>query len=223
MITHPGPWSALVTLPMEPGAESIAAAVRLQNRLRDTDLDLAESVPAFNRLLLTGSPETWDPERVESLLTSLAHEVLSGDEAPPPPAPPVILPACYHESLAPDLTRIARNAGLSRAEAAQSHAEITYTVLATGFAPGFAYLGDVPESLAACRRESPRQAVPAGSIGIADRRTGVYPTTGPGGWQLVGAVPPALFADATERIRRFRPGQTVRFRVITLADYEAES
>ena len=72
------------------------------------------------------------------------------------------------------------------------------------------------------RLPTPRRRVEVGSVGIADRRTGIYPAAGPGGWRLIGRVPSALFEDPAERIARFRPGGTVRFREIDRATYEAE-
>ena len=135
---------------------------------------------------------------------------------------PVSLPVCYDPELAPDLEDVSASAGLSVAEVARLHSRTMYTVLATGFAPGFAYLGDLDARIAMPRLPTPRRRVEAGSVGIADRRTGIYPTAGPGGWRLIGRVPSALFADPPERISRFRPGGTVEFRMIDRDTCQAE-
>ena len=55
-----------------------------------------------------------------------------------------------------------------------------------GFLPGFGYMGTVDATIAAPRRGTPRVRVPAGSVGIAGRQTGIYPRESPGGWQLIG-------------------------------------
>lgn len=220
MITFPGPVSALVTLPVPADREGIARVVALERRAGDGLPDVRVTIPAFNRLLIEGSPSTWDPEEVEARLSAAAKacmldvpEIETGD--------PVSLPVCYDPELAPDLEKVSAGAGLSVTAVARLHSGALYTVLATGFAPGFAYLGDLDTRIAMPRLATPRRRVEAGSVGIADRRTGIYPAAGPGGWRIVGRVPEPFFSDPTERISRFRPGGTVEFRAISRDAYEA--
>ena len=222
MSTHPGPFSALVTLPVPPDADGVARVLCLERAALDAFAGEVTTVPAFNRLLIEGRSRTWDPERIERRVEDLARACLEGP-APPSDTAVVTLPACYDEEVAPDLASVAEAAGLAASDVASRHSGRTYAVLATGFAPGFAYLGDLDPELARPRRTTPRPRVPAGSIGIADRRTGVYPSEGPGGWHLIGRVPAALFRDAAERLGRFEPGGRVEFRPITRRDYEAEA
>lgn len=220
MITFPGPVSALVTLPVAPDRDGITRVLRLERFARDAVPDLRATIPAFNRLLVEGSPHSWDAAEVEAGLAAAAETCLA--ETPRPDAgDPVSLPVCYDPELAPDLEDVAANAGVDVGEVARLHSGATYAVLATGFAPGFAYLGDVDARIAMPRLATPRPRVEAGSVGIADRRTGIYPAAGPGGWRLIGRVPSALFADAAERIARFRPGGSVEFRPIGRDEYEA--
>ncbi len=221
MITFPGPASALVTLPVAPDRDGIARVLRLERFAQENLRGVRATIPAFNRLLVEGAPSRWDTAEVASLLEAGAREALRA-AAKPPKAAIVTLPVCYDHDLAPDLEHVAAEAGLAPSKVARLHSETAYLVLATGFAPGFAYLGDVDARIATPRRPAPRTRVPTGSVGIADRRTGVYPTDGPGGWRLVGRVPPALFEDAAERIARFTPGGPVEFRAIERKDYEAE-
>ena len=220
MITFPGPVSALVTLPVAADRDGISRVLSLERFARDTLPDLRATIPAFNRLLLEGAPHSWDPGEVESTLAAAADKCLAqrpridaGDT--------VSLPVCYDPELAPDLEDVATNAGVSVADVTQLHSGPTYAVLATGFAPGFAYMGDVDARISMPRLTTPRPRVETGSVGIADRRTGIYPAAGPGGWRLIGRVPSTLFADPAERIARFRPGGTVEFRPIDRAEYEA--
>lgn len=221
MITFPGPASALVTLPVEPDRDGIARVLSLERFARETVPGVRTTIPAFNRLLVEGAPNHWDPEKVRARLDVGARRALEG-EAEPPSTAGVTLPVCYDRELAPDLAEVAESAGLTPEEVVGLHAGATYLVLATGFAPGFAYLGDVDARIAVPRLASPRARVPVGAVGIADRRTGVYPAAGPGGWRLIGRVPSGLFADAAERIARFSPGGSVEFRRVGRKDYEAE-
>lgn len=224
MITFPGPVSALVTLPVAPDRDGIARVLSLERLAQESMPGLRVTIPAFNRLLVEGSPGDWDPGEVESVLEAGAQAALRAapTSAVPAATATVSLPVCYDVDLAPDLEEVAAAAGLAVADVARLHSATTYLVLATGFAPGFAYLGDVDARIATPRRPSPRPRVPKGAVGIADRRTGVYPAEGPGGWQLIGRVPTAFFADPAERIARFTPGGSVEFRPIARNDYEAE-
>lgn len=223
MIQHPGPWSALVTLPLPPTGETLRRVLYLERLVLEWRPTL-ETLPAFNRLLVTGQPSRWDPAAISVKLDQLESRVVS-EPAPRPIslAESITLPACYDPEVAPDLVDVAALTKVAIRDLVRLHVEATYTVLATGFSPGFAYLGDTAPALAVPRKPTPRQSVPAGSIGLADRRTGVYPSSGPGGWQLIGRVPPDLFADANQRLTRFSAGQSVTFRAISLQDFEKES
>ena len=77
--------------------------------------------------------------------------------------------------------------------------------------PGFAYLGDLAEELATPRLAAPRRSVPAGSVGIAGRQTGVYPVGTPGGWRLLGRTPLAMFRPERAEMSLLEIGDRVRF------------
>lgn len=120
----------------------------------------------------------------------------------------VTLPARYD---GPDLDRVAAWAGLPREEVVRRHAGRDYEVCYLGFLPGFAYLAEVDPTIAAPRLAAPRPRVPAGAVGIAASRTGVYPFASPGGWNLVATlVDVAVFTPETGAA--LHPGDRVRFR-----------
>jgi inhibitor of KinA len=87
--------------------------------------------------------------------------------------------------------------------------------------PGFAYLGGLDPRIATPRRNSPRKAVPAGAVGIGGQQTGVYPTVSPGGWNLIGRTPRAIFDIARDEPSLLAMGDRVRFRPITRAEFDA--
>ncbi|MGH9347446.1 MAG: 5-oxoprolinase subunit PxpB [Vicinamibacterales bacterium] len=103
----------------------------------------------------------------------------------------------------PDLQDVAGETGLSEAEIIRRHAAEVYRVFMLGFVPGFAYLGILDPSIAVPRRATPRVRVPAGSVAIAGRQTGIYPQETPGGWRLIGRT----------RVRPFDPSRTPQFLV----------
>lgn len=110
-----------------------------------------------------------------------------------------------------DLDFVADAARLSRAEVAALHASVEYVVQAVGFAPGFAYLGDLPAQLRMPRRDTPRPRVAVGSVAIAGAQTAVYPLPTPGGWHLIGTTDLRLFDSTRTAPALLSVGDRVRF------------
>ncbi|MDK8264891.1 5-oxoprolinase subunit PxpB [Pseudomonas oryzihabitans] len=119
------------------------------------------------------------------------------------------IPVCYGGEFGPDLAAAAADCGMSEAELIALHgAEVT--VLMLGFAPGHPYLGHYDERLALPRRRMPRTRVPAGSLGLANRQSVIYPQMLPGGWSLIGRTPWRLFDPHAEQACRLRAGDRIR-------------
>lgn len=131
----------------------------------------------------------------------------------------VEIPVVYGGAQGPDLGHVAALHGMEPGEIAALHASVTYTVHLIGFVPGFPYLGGLDPRLATPRRESPRAHVPAGSVAIGGEQTGIYPVDSPGGWQLIGRTPLALFDATRSPPALLRVGDRVRFRPIDDAGY----
>lgn len=123
----------------------------------------------------------------------------------------VEIPVCYGGEFGPDLADVAKHTGLTEAEVIARHAAGDYLVHAIGFAPGFPYLGGLPEGLAVPRRSTPRSLVAAGTVGIGGAQTGVYPIATPGGWNLIGRTPLALFDATRAEPALLRAGDRVAF------------
>lgn len=122
---------------------------------------------------------------------------------------------CYGGEYGADLVELAAACDLTPDEVVKRHTAPEYLVAMTGFAPGFPYLIGLDPSLATPRLDTPRTRVPAGSIGIAGPQTGIYPGELPGGWQLIGRTPLALFdADRADHPCLLEPGDRVRFEAI---------
>ena len=110
-----------------------------------------------------------------------------------------------------DLDEVAQRTGMSRDDVISIHSEKEYRVFVTGFVPGFAYLGVLDPRLVLPRRESPRKRVPPGSVAIAERQTGIYPSATPGGWHLIGTTAEKLFDPERNPPSTFQVGDRVRF------------
>ncbi|MEP6880849.1 MAG: 5-oxoprolinase subunit PxpB [Dokdonella sp.] len=117
----------------------------------------------------------------------------------------------YGGEWGPDLDAVAIHAGLTPAQVIRLHTSIEYRVGMLGFAPGFPYLIGMDQRLSIPRHATPRTKVHAGSVGIAGAQTGIYPRSGPGGWQIIGRTEDILFDAYCEHPALLEPGDCVRF------------
>lgn len=137
------------------------------------------------------------------------------DEPVTEPAPRVHeVAVCYGGAEGPDLAEVAARLGLSADEVVALHSGVDYEVELLGFMPGFAYLGTLPAALELPRRATPRTRLPAGSVAIAGRQTGIYPAASPGGWHVLGRASVALFDPTRRPPALLQPGDRVRFRPV---------
>jgi len=123
----------------------------------------------------------------------------------------VEIPVRYGGEDGPDLSEVAEYCGMSPAEVVRVHTESLYPVHMLGFMPGFPYLGGLSARLAVPRKALPRTRVPAGSVGLAGRQTGIYPLESPGGWQLIGRTDMVLFDPHWDPPTALLSGDYVRF------------
>ncbi|RAP25832.1 Allophanate hydrolase 2 subunit 1 [Brevibacillus laterosporus] len=129
------------------------------------------------------------------------------------------IPVCYGGEYGPDLEEVAKYHQITPEEVIRIHTSAMYKVFMIGFAPGFPYLGGMSAELATPRRASPRLQIPMGSVGIGGEQTGVYPIVTPGGWQLIGRTPLALFRPKQNPPSYLQAGDTVHFRPIIQQEY----
>lgn len=196
-------------------ARVCAATVLLQDEAPQWLVGL---IPSYASLLVLFDPNLIDRVRLRRYLRERL-ESLTGDSRADTPL--IELPVYYSAESGPDLERVAQHAGCSTDEVIAQHSGTEYRVYALGFAPGFAYLGQVPESLATPRLPTPRTTVPRGAVAIADQQTAVYPMPTPGGWNLIGLCPVALFDRSLDPPSPWQIGVRVRFRPIDREEFSS--
>lgn len=185
----------------------LGETLALLDVLKDAPIEgTGEIIPAARTLLINFEPETIT---LDALQAALAAKV--GAERKDVAGRLVEIPVRYDGE---DLHEVAGLLGMSADEVIRRHVESTYTVAFTGFAPGFAYLAGGDPRLTVPRRSSPRTHVPAGAVGLAGEFSGVYPKTSPGGWQLIGKTPLAMFDIDRDPASLLQPGCRVRFHAI---------
>ena len=197
--------------------------LEIENRARQRfGSTLTDSVIGYTTLTLFFSSSNLERDRTEAWLREQAEAIaLVGHPAHEHSAADLVLPVLYHPSVAPDLEWLADDRGLGINDVIALHSEATYFAYATGFAPGFCYLGTLPEALQTPRLDTPRATVPAGAVAIADAQTAVYPCESPGGWRLIGACPEPLFNLSNSPPSLLTVGATVRFEPISETDFRA--
>jgi inhibitor of KinA len=195
-------------------SRAIALAERLRRRcgtaVRDAVVGYATLTVYFDPLVVDGA---WMEEEIRD--SAAAVEDLHAA-----PGVEIDVPVCYGGEFGPDLADVAAFGACTEEDVISVHVATTYRVYMVGFVPGFAYLAAVDRRIAAPRRATPRDAVPAGSVAIAGSQTGIYPSVTPGGWNIIGRTP--LKPYDPERANPFllQPGDTVKFRAVSPDEYQ---
>jgi KipI family sensor histidine kinase inhibitor len=184
------------------------AAHHLKNALGHVIVDL---VPSYASLLVIYDLFQTDLHTVRPQIRALLSEI---DKIEASEGRLIELPVYYGLESGPDLEMLSHQTGLSVEDIIFLHQDTEYRVYAIGFSPGFAYLGEVDERIAAPRLASPRQRVPRGAVGIADRQTAIYPSISPGGWNLIGLSPQQMFDPEATPCMPVEVGDRVRFKAI---------
>ncbi len=169
---------------------------------------ILDLVPTYRSLLVMYDPLSHSYNGMKFTLSSLLEGMTESELASPKV---VEIPVIYDAEYGPDLDFVCQHSGLSHKEVIEIHSNATYLVYMLGFTPGFPYLGGMDDRIATPRLKTPRTSIPAGSVGIAEKQTGVYPIESPGGWQLIGYTPIKLFDPAREEPVLLEPGNYVRF------------
>ena len=177
---------------------AIALAAALRRRR-----DVREAMAAHASVTVRFDPEQVQLETLAAAIRRLASK-----------RPPVEEPGRLHRVPVvydgPDLDEVVGRLGMTRDRFVELHTRPIYRVFLVGFVPGWAYLGPLPEELETPRRGVPRTQVPAGSVAIAGRQSGIYPFASPGGWNLVGRTPMTVFLPDADPPSVFRAGDRVK-------------
>ena len=178
---------------------AIALATALKKRR-----DVRQAVAGYASVTVHFEPDLITHEALGAAIKRLAAK------RPPMPEPGRLhrIPVTYD---GPDLEAVGSNLKLPVERVIEIHSRPIYRVFLVGFVPGWAYLGPLPEELELPRRHVPRTLVPAGSVAIAGRQTGIYPLPTPGGWHLIGRTPVKLFLPDSDPPCLFRAGDRVKF------------
>lgn len=200
-------------------SEKINAEIRAFNiLLKESHIPgIVETVPTYRSLMIH-----YDPGKIscKALIEHLGALTEKLDSVTIPPSDVLEIPVLYGGEMGPDLGFVAEHAALSEEEVIRIHTSTEYLIYMLGFTPGFTYLGGMSDALETPRLKTPRVKIPAGSVGIAGKQTGVYPIDSPGGWQLIGRTPVHMYDPARETPILPEAGQYIKFRAIDQKEYD---
>jgi len=181
---------------------------------------ITETVPTYRSLLII-----YDPlirpigelrERLEGLEEGLRRFSF-------PETKLTRIPAVYGGSWGPDLESVAESLQILPEEVVRLHCSRPYLIYMIGFMPGFPYMGELPDALVTPRLKTPRLSVPAGSVAIAQKQTGIYPMESPGGWRIIARTPVKLFDPEKDPPALLRMGDWVEFYQISEEEFQVSS
>jgi len=182
---------------------------RMALAIRATSIEgIVETVPTYRSLLIHYNPLILSIEELKKRLKGIENGL---QQAPFPEPKLTRIPVLYGGSYGPDLEEVAKYHQISPEEVIRLHCSKPYFIYMIGFMPGFPYMGELPQELVTPRLKTPRLSVPAGSVAIAQRQTGIYPMESPGGWQLIGRTPAKLFDPEKEPPALLQMGDLVQF------------
>lgn len=185
----------------------------LQQLLQQSALPLTDLVPAYSTLLIyydvTQLSETVLRQSVSDLLQELVVD--EADEQ----GQLHTIEVYYGEEVGPDIERVMQQHQLSKDAVIERHTAEPFRVFALGFAPGFGYMGILPDELATPRLERPREKIVAGSVAIAEQQTAIYPVDSPGGWNIIGRTATPLYQPEQGILSAFNVGDLVQFKAIS--------
>ncbi|HEX2885894.1 5-oxoprolinase subunit PxpB [Vineibacter terrae] len=196
------------------GLHARIAAERAAGRLAG----VVETTPSMRALMVCYDPAATTRAELQPAIEAL----VSGGLEAAAPTRTMAIPCCYDDpEFAPDLAEVAQRTGVSGEDVIARHLASDFHVYVLGFMPGLAYIVGLEASLELPRRSQPRVRVPRSSVGIAMNMTTIYPFDSPGGWHLLGRTPLRMFDQRRAQPVLLAPGDAVRFRRVSRAEYDA--
>ena len=187
---------------------------QIENKVQGID----ELVPSYSGLMVYFNPLKINSDTLKKSLRNITDSIHSEEHIPGGRI--VTVPALYGGRSGPDIEAVATHNSISIEEVIRIHSSQCYLVYMLGFTPGFPYLGGMDSRIATPRRGDPRLKIPAGSVGIAGKQTGIYPTESPGGWQIIGQTPVRLFDPDTRAEFLLKAGDHIIFKPIVQDEFE---
>lgn len=213
-----GDQSILLSFPSEINDETSKLVRKLAEHIELKKLEgIEEVILGYSSLLIHYNPIKIAYKSVQLKLEEMIHAI---DLTEKEQTNLIEIPVLYGGEQGPDITDVARINHLTEEEVIEIHTAPIYMVNFLGFTPGFPFLSGLSNKIHTSRLRDPRTKIKAGSVGIGNNQTGIYPVSSPGGWRLIGHTPITLYNPKRERPFLLSPGDMVKFKAITKEEYE---
>jgi len=175
-----------------------------------------ETVPTFRSLMIHYDPLILDRASLVAKISGLQPRL----DSPATPKNSWTVPCCYEAPFGEDLTEVARAMNMPAGDVVALHSGATFRAYMYGFAPGFCYLGGLPEKLAISRRPMPRAPHPQNAVLIAGGLSLIGTFSMPTGWWVIGRTPVRLFSPSRSPNFLIEVGDSVRFAPIDKNEFQ---
>jgi KipI family sensor histidine kinase inhibitor len=191
--------------------------IRYFNAIREKNIKgINNLTPSYNKLIISYDLEVTNFKEIKDKIESLSES-----EAPSMNNKNLEIPVCCDLTFSLDMERLEKKLNLKRTEILENFFNKEFFCYMTGFIAGMPFLGDLDEKMRAQRLETPRVKVPKGSVGMTEQFANIYTFESPGGWNIIGNTPLAVFDSSKEKEPNLiNPGDTVRFKQISLEEYK---
>ena len=191
--------------------------IRYFNAIREENIKgINNLTPSYNKLIISYDLEVTNFKEIKDKIESLSES-----EAPNMNNKNLEIPVCCDLTFSLDMERLEKKLNLKRTEILENFFNKEFFCYMTGFIAGMPFLGDLDEKMRAQRLETPRVKVPKGSVGMTEQFANIYTFESPGGWNIIGNTPLAVFDSSKEKEPNLiNPGDTVRFKQISLEEYK---
>ena len=172
------------------------------------NLFIKDVYPTYKSLVINYDNLAIDYQALKKKIEPLIFEIIDNYDKNVSNDKVLEIPVKYGGEFGPDLKIMSKKLNISEESIINIHSSAIYRIYMIGFMPGFPYLGGLDERISFPRLSTPRIKVPAGSVGIAGKQTGIYPFESPGGWNIIGrtelnlfdvdANPPSLLSNISQ-------------------------
>lgn len=181
---------------------------------------IQEIVPSYRAILIYFNEKSISASKlIENLELKRLHNFGNNSELKQRRI--ITIPVVYGDEFGPDIEEVASYNNITIDEVVEKHVSKPYLIYMMGFMPGFPYLGGLDKQLHTPRRDEPRVKITAGSVGIANSQTGLYPLDSPGGWQIIGRTPIEVFNLNRQPMTLYEAGDYIQFKAINMSQYDS--
>ena len=201
----------------EVNKEINSKVIKLFETIREKNIEgINNLTPSYNKLIISFDLKITNFKKIKEIVENIEIK-----ETQKLNSKKLEIPVCCDSSFSLDIERLEKKLNLDREQILEVFFNKEFFCYMTGFIAGMPFLGDLDENMRVQRLETPRVKVPKGSVGITEQFADIYTFESPGGWNILGNTPLEVF-DSSKEIspNLINPGDTVKFKQITLEEYK---